>query len=81
MAFNFGKLKAAGIPKPAARVAKLVKDRTVKSPSMAKITVLKDKISKPFNFSKMTKVVKLPKPAKITLIKKAIKKAAKPKGF
>lgn len=85
MALNFMsnslKLKPAGIGKPATRVAKLVKDRTLKTPSIAKINVLKDVTSKPFDFSKMTKVVKLPKPAKITLIKKAIKKAAKPKGF
>lgn len=81
MAFNFGKLKAAGIPQPLARVAKIVKEKTPKPVNFDKISVMKDAIAKPVNFSKMTKMAKLPKAPKIALIKRAIKKAAKPKGF
>jgi hypothetical protein len=73
MAFNYSKLKAAGISKGATRIANLIKDRKPKSVSFSKIKVIKDKMQKPINFSKLTKMSKLPKAKKITLIKKTIK--------
>lgn len=81
MAFNFGNLKPAGVSKTGTKVAKLVKDTKMKPVNLNKISIMKDKVSKSFDFNKMTKVSKLPKAPKIALMKKAIKKAAKPKGF
>lgn len=77
MAFNFGKLKAVGVPNVGARISKLVKDRKLKPMAFKKVNVLKDKVNKDFNFNKLTKKADLPKSPKIALIKKAIKKIKK----
>ena len=76
----FGKLKAAGLPKMSVKLNKMAKANKLSYPSIKQPKVSKDKTSKPFDFSKYTKLAKAPKVPKITLIKKAIKKA-KPKGF
>lgn len=74
MALNYGKLKAAGVPQSAMRVSKLVKDRKLPSLTFNKVKVIKDKVSKAFDFNKFTKKDKLAKAPKIALLKKAIKK-------
>lgn len=68
----YSKLKAAGLPKAAAKIAKM---KSFKNPkiSIKQPKVAKSKSFKNFNFTKFTKV-KPYKSKKVALLKKAIKK-------
>jgi len=74
MNLSFTKLKNAGLPKASAKFSRLTKSPVIKTVAIKGTKISKDKKTKVYDFSKISKVVKLPTPKKVTVLKKAIKK-------
>lgn len=77
MAFAFSKkLKAAGLPRMSAKIARMGRLPKLSKTTTPKVHTPKGKTYKPFNFSKFTKAVKIKSP-KVVAIKRVIKKLKK----